>query len=128
MRPRELAVFTADPHVINPISWLGHDCNATNSRRIFTALDRHILLYYIKLRPPIHLNSILLTREKIMERPHLLYNSKYCVLVCRACQYAVSPNGVKRHLERWHAHLSLDSIQVSTPSGSGSNHVITKSV
>jgi hypothetical protein len=43
-----------------------------------------------------------------MERPHLLYNSKYRVLVCRACQYALSPNGVKRHLERWHDHLSLD--------------------
>src|SRR5579871_6816194 len=41
-------------------------------------------------------------------RLHLLYNSDYRVLICRTCKYALSPNGVKKHLERTHKHLSLD--------------------
>src|SRR5579871_5227542 len=42
-----------------------------------------------------------------MEQSHFLYDSKYLILICRLCGYVLSPNGIKKHLERAHRHLSL---------------------
>ena len=42
-----------------------------------------------------------------LEQRHFSHDSKYRILICRSCGYVLSPNGVKKHLERAHSHLDL---------------------
>ena len=49
-----------------------------------------------------------LTPESITE--YILFNSEYCVIICRQCKYALAPReGIKRHFRNLHQAISLQT-------------------
>jgi hypothetical protein len=38
---------------------------------------------------------------------YIIYEEDLQVLICRSCRYALNPNGVKRHFQRYHKGVSL---------------------
>jgi uncharacterized C2H2 Zn-finger protein len=52
----------------------------------------------------------LLNRRIIMDDIHsyVVYSSELHALICRSCKYGLNPNGVDRHLRKWHKAIPLE--------------------
>jgi Orsellinic acid/F9775 biosynthesis cluster protein D len=64
---------------------------------------KHITDCNVFLKSLHALNSVTMS---VIEQ-HLLYIPQHHVVICRACQYCIKPNGAAKHLRRWHKELSL---------------------
>ena len=59
---------------------------------------------------------------------YLIYNEVYRVIICRSHKYAISPNSVSRHLQKYHQSIPLKTRQFLEQSAEKLDLVTTEEV
>jgi Orsellinic acid/F9775 biosynthesis cluster protein D len=57
-----------------------------------------------------HSLKIFSVEESLMDDIHsyIIYSEEFSALICRSCGYGLNPNGVDRHIRKWHKGIPLD--------------------